>query len=78
MYLSDIGNVHKMQTSERAHRDWYQWLINENGTNPLPSDIKYYQQIEKFTLEVLSYHESSNPQTINSFKSIEIQMKYFL
>lgn len=68
----------KCKPLREQNRDWYQWLINENGTNPLPSDIKYYQQIEKFTLEILSYHESLNPQTINSFKSIEIQMKYFL
>ena len=68
----------KCKPLREQNRDWYQWLINENGTNPLPSDIKYYQQIEKFTLEILSYHESSNPQTINSFKSIAIQMKYFL
>ena len=68
----------KCKPLREQNRDWYQWLINENGTNPLASDIKYYQQIEKFTLEILSYHESSNPQTINSFKSIEIQMKYFL
>lgn len=41
MYLSDIGNVHKMLTSEsKAQEHRYPLLISKDGTEPLLSNIK--------------------------------------
>lgn len=77
MYLSDIGNVHKMLTSKSKAQEQPIPIANQQRWYRATA-FKYLNLINKSTLEIISNHESFNARTINSFKSLEIQMKYFL
>lgn len=76
MYLSDIGNVHKMLTSKSKAQEQPIPIANQQRWYRATA-FKYLNLINKSTLEIISNHESFNARTINSFKSLEIQIKYF-